>query len=181
MSLTRFEIVEEEFLTEEGEKYKEFFPTAFHLFSGKEKKLDFFDESSGTKTLFVVFPKILDALSNGGISSWDEIEGDLHPDVVQAIVRLFLQSETNPHNAQIVFSSHNHEVLRLLTPSQLILVEKEDEVFSVARRLDTIEGVTEDDNLYARYRARAYGGKPNIYLNEAVVQFLAEVKNGGQE
>lgn len=178
LGLTRFEIVEEEVFTEDGKKRKESVPVAFHTFSGEEKELDFFDESGGTKALFVAFPRILEALSNGGISTWDEIEGDLHPDVVQAIVRLFLQPETNPHNAQIVFSSHNHEVLRLLTPSQLILLEKEDEVFSVARRLDTIEGVTEDDNLYARYRARAYGGKPNINLNAAVVRFLTEVKFG---
>lgn len=173
LGVTRIEIVEEK-----GIKGKEFFPVGVHTFSGEEKLLGFENESSGIKALFVALPSILSALYHGGLSTWDEIEADLHPDMVQAIVRLFLTPETNPHNAQILFSSHNHEVLKILIPHQVILVEREAEVFSVARRLDTIEGVTEDDNIYARYLAKAYGAKPDLHLPQAVMQFLAEVDDG---
>ena len=179
LGLSRINIVEEETLMEKGKKSKILIPVAFHSLSGEEKELDFYHESSGTKALFTVFPGILLTLAHGGISSWDEIEGDLHPDMVLAIVRLFLQPETNPHNAQILFSSHNHEVLKLLNPDQVLLAEKEDGVFSVARRLDTIEGITMDDNIYGRYMAKAYGAKPNIQLDQTVTHFLAELENGG--
>lgn len=181
LGISRIEITEEKLLTPQGEKINTLSPIAFHHYSGEEKALDFYDESSGTKALLTILPTSLVALSNSSISVWDEMESDLHPDIAQAMIRLFLHPETNPNNAQIIFSSHNHEVLRVLNPSQAILVEKEDGVFSVARRLDTIEGVTEDDNLYARYRTRAYGAKPEIQLDQAVARFVAEANRGNKK
>ncbi len=181
LGLNHFKVVEREVFLESGEKEKILVPVGVHIHSGREKELDYFNESSGTKALFALMPMLLAKLDFGGVSAWDELEKDLHPDMILAIVRLFLQSETNPNNAQILFSSHNHEVLRLLGPSQVILLEKEEGVFSVARRLDTLEGVTGDESIYARYRSRAYGAKPDLHLDRAVIRFLKAQEDGRQK
>ena len=43
-----------------------------------------------------------------------------------------------------------------------MLVEKDEQGNSDAWRLDSIQGVRKDDNLYAKYMAGAYGAVPRI-------------------
>ena len=57
---------------------------------------------------------------------------------------------------------HSVEVLSLLHKSQVVLVEKNVECVSDAWRLDSVQGVRADDNLYAKYMAGAYGAIPRI-------------------
>ena len=92
----------------------------------------------------------------------DELEADLHPHMIEPIINLFLNKETNPHNAQIIFTCHAVNVLNWLNKGQVMLVEKCQEGNSEAWRLDSIDGVRPDDNLLAKYNAGAYGATPNI-------------------
>jgi CheY-like chemotaxis protein len=92
----------------------------------------------------------------------DELEADLHPDMLEPLIKLFINPETNPHNAQIIFSTHSHEVMDLLDKEQIVLVEKDEACNSEAWRLDEVSGVRRSDNLYAKYRSGAYGAVPNI-------------------
>lgn len=41
----------------------------------------------------------------------DELESSLHPLIGRAIVKLFNNPETNPHNAQILFTTHDTSLL----------------------------------------------------------------------
>ena len=69
---------------------------------------------------------------------------------------------TNPHNAQIIFTCHSVEILNLLHKSQVMLVQKDESCASEAWRLDSMQGVRNDDNLYAKYMGGAYGAIPNV-------------------
>jgi predicted ATPase len=62
---------------------------------------------------------------------------------------------SNPHGEQLIFSTHAIEVLNLVEKSQVMLVEKSADCISTANRLDTVEGIRNDDNFYAKYMGRA--------------------------
>nr|MDQ2694222.1 ATP-binding protein [Pseudomonadota bacterium] len=85
-----------------------------------------------------------------------------HPHMVDTVLDLFLDQRLNPHDAQALFTCHSLEILNFLHKSQVLLVQKNDECGSEAWRLDEIPGVRNDDNLYAKYMAGAYGAVPNL-------------------
>lgn len=95
----------------------------------------------------------------------DEFENDLHPHMLEPILDLFANPATNPKDAQLIFSTHAIEVLNLLEKSQIMLVEKDEERISTTYRLDTVEGIRNDDNFYAKYMAGAYGAVPNLWAS----------------
>lgn len=128
---------------------------------GKEFELNFFQESNGTQSAFNLLSLILPVLQNGGVAIIDELDNDLHPHLLPEIFNLFRSRHTNPHNAQLIFTCHTPEVLNILNKHQIYLVEKIDQQ-SAAWRLDEIEGVRNDDNLYAKYMAGAFSAVPNL-------------------
>jgi AAA15 family ATPase/GTPase len=133
-----------------------------HLINGKTEYLPLQYESSGTKQLFVLLSNILPVLDKGGTTILDEIDVNLHPDIVLFLFKLFTQPDTNPHNAQLLFSTHNILVLSHLEKYQIILTEKNEEQGTDAWRLDEMDGVRVDDNYFAKYIAGAYGAFPRI-------------------
>lgn len=147
---------------EKGSEHTLYLPYGLHEIKNKRFELPFFDESSGTRSAFALLSKVLPVLEAGGFAIIDELESDLHPHMLSAFLDLFISPETNPHNAQLVFSTHSHEVLNLLMKEQLLLVEKDENLNTDAFRLDEVEGVRADDNFYAKYMAGAYGAVPEI-------------------
>jgi predicted ATPase len=145
-----------------GETTKEWFAFGVHR-DGKHKThlLPFAEESSGTKAAFAMLALILTVLEQGGVIAYDELDSDLHPHILEPLLELFSNSETNPHNAQIIFTCHMVEVLRLLQKSQVMLVDK-DGLESRAWRLDSVEGVRSDENRVSKYLAGAYGAVPRL-------------------
>jgi len=133
-----------------------------HSFSGHVEYLPIQYESSGTRQLFVLLKTILLVLDNGGVAVLDEFDVNLHPEMVLTLLDLFIQPETNPHNAQILFSSHSHRVLSKLDKYQIVLIEKNNSGESESWRLDDVSGVRADDNYYSKYIAGAYGAVPNF-------------------
>jgi uncharacterized protein len=125
-------------------------------------QLSFGQESSGTRSAFVLLSKLLPVLEQGGVAVIDELENDLHPHMLEPILDLFANPKSNPNHAQLIFTSHALEVLNLLHKSQVMLVEKDEHCESSACRLDRVEGIRNDDNFYAKYMAGAYGAIPNL-------------------
>lgn len=136
-------------------------PYGLHQSAKGSFKLRFMEESSGTKSALVLLTRLLPVLQHGGIAVIDEIDNDLHPHMLPHLLDLFRYEETNPNNAQIVFSCHTPEILNLLSKHQVYLVEKAD-LSSDAWRLDDVEGLRADDNLYAKYMAGALEAVPNL-------------------
>lgn len=131
------------------------------LKDGSRHELQMTEESSGTRMAFTQLWYLLSVLAAGGIAVIDELESDMHPHMIEPLLDLFSSPNTNPHNAQIIFTSHSIEVISLLGKSQVTLVEKND-CESEAWRLDTMDGVRSQDNLYAKYMSGAYGAVPQI-------------------
>ena len=73
--------------------------------------LELSDESDGTRKLMALAPAIESALRTGGILLVDELERELHPMLVNYIIAKFQSKTTNPNGAQIVFTTHNTELL----------------------------------------------------------------------
>lgn len=121
-------------------------------------------ESSGTKRAILMLRHILEALSHeGGVAALDELDAYLHPDIVEAFVKLFISPETNPNGSQLIFSSHSHQLLAELDKQQIVLTEKNSETGSTdVWRLDDLSGIRADDNYYAKYISGAYGAKPRM-------------------
>lgn len=129
---------------------------------GKARTLSFLQESSGTQSAFVLLARLLPVLNHGGLAVIDEFENDLHPHMLEPILDLFANPQTNPHGAQILFTCHAMEVLNVLHKSLVMLVEKGPDCESSAWRMDSIKGLRNDDNFYAKYMAGAYGAVPQL-------------------
>lgn len=141
----------------------QFRPIGVHrLQNGASFELEFVQESSGTQGAFILLAKLLPTLQTGGLAIIDEFENDLHPHMLSPILDLFASPVTNPKNAQLIFTCHALEVLNILHKSQVTLVEKDENNESEAWRLDEVDGIRNDDNLYAKYMAGAYGAIPQL-------------------
>lgn len=82
-------------------------------------------ESDGTKKLFNLAGPIVDTLRHGRILFVDELDSQLHPLLSRRIVNLFNCPETNSHGAQLIFTSHDTNLLskKLLRRDQVVFVE----------------------------------------------------------
>ncbi|MDP2947859.1 MAG: ATP-binding protein [Nanoarchaeota archaeon] len=161
--LSRFDLGLESFDIEKEKKENGFSikdVKVAHSFGGQTEYLPLRYESSGTKQLLIILKTILLVLTNGGIAILDEFDVNLHPEMVLSLFDLFIQPETNPNNAQMIFSTHSHQILSKLDKYQIILTEKNKKGESESWRLDEMSGVRADDNYYTKYIAGAYGAVP---------------------
>jgi AAA15 family ATPase/GTPase len=87
-----------------------------------------FEESEGTKKIFALSGPIIDTLLNGKVLFVDELDSRLHPKIIQYIIELFNSKEHNPNNAQLIFVSHNTNILnrRNFRRDQVWFVEKDE-------------------------------------------------------
>ena len=58
-------------------------------------------------------PAIESALRTGGILLVDELEREFHPMLVNFIISKFQSKKSNPNGAQIVFTTHDTELMGL--------------------------------------------------------------------
>jgi uncharacterized protein len=68
-------------------------------------------ESSGTNKVFNMSGPVFDVLHNGGVLIVDELDASLHPLMTLAIINLFSSPETNRNNAQLIFATHDSNLL----------------------------------------------------------------------
>lgn len=134
-----------------------------HRTDDKEFALTYLQESDGTQEAILLYSELLPVLKEGKIAIIDEIEEGLHPYVVKKIIKLFESKRTNPHGAQLLFSTHQHLLLNDRTKSQIFLCEKDSEKQqSDIYRLDDVEGVRNDENYFQKYLAGTYGAVPDL-------------------
>ena len=130
--------------------------------------LELEDESDGTRKLMSIAPAIESVLARGGILLVDEIERELHPMLVDFVVSKFQSKRTNPYGAQIIFTTHNTELLNmeLLRKDQLYFADKDQE--DGASELYSISefATRTTDNIRKGYLLGKYGAIPNIEIEE---------------
>lgn len=120
-----------------GKKY--YFPMFEHKVGDKDFSLTIYDQSSGTRSLYVKLNHYWRALSSGSVLILDEFDLNCHPFILPKLLELFESTETNPLGSQFIFTSHITEVLEKLSKYRTYLVNKENnECFCY--RLDEIGG-----------------------------------------
>lgn len=139
--------------------------------SDGEQKLyhmDLEDESDGTRKLMSVAPAIESVLKRGGVLLIDELEKELHPMLVNYIIAKFQSKRTNPNGAQIIFTTHNTELMNmeLIRKDQIYFADKRkndgaSELYSV-----TDFSTKTADNIRKGYLVGKYGATPNIEIEE---------------
>ncbi len=84
-------------------------------------------ESSGTRRLLTIMNRVYAAIDRGHPLVVDGLEENLHPQVSEAILRLFCSRSTNPRGAQLVTTTHQTALMksRLLRSDQIWFAEKE--------------------------------------------------------
>ena len=84
-------------------------------------------ESDGTKKLFNLAGPIIDTLKKGKVLFIDELDSQLHPLLSRKIVEIFNKGNVNNQGAQLVFTTHDTNMLskKLLRRDQVVFVKKD--------------------------------------------------------
>lgn len=160
--------------TKEINKKEYIFANAVHRIRNQEYPIGIKNESSGTLEMLFMLGYILSFIKKEDFSGnekihhsfafFDEFELGLHPDVAMALLDMFIRTETNQNNAQIIFTTHNHLLLNEVDKYQIIIAKKNKQGVSDVYRLDQVEGVEIGDDYFGKYIAGKYGGKPEITI-----------------
>ncbi len=128
------------------------------------------NESQGTRRLFTLAEPILAALRSGVPLVIDEMDARLHPILTCAIVGIFNSPETNPKHAQLIFTTHDTNLLGsdLFRRDQIWFVEKSRRGESTLYSL--VEYKARNDAAYEKnYIAGRYGAIPYLGMLRAVI------------
>lgn len=83
--------------------------------------------SSGTIKGIGVFEDAIRMLRAGGYLIIDEIENHFNQELVASLLRLFLNEETNPNGAVLVFSTHYPELLDELERNDAVFITRHEQ------------------------------------------------------
>lgn len=128
-------------------------------------------ESEGTKKVFSLAGPLVDTLKNGNILIIDEFDARIHPLISRAIVELFNSNETNPNNAQLIFMTHDTNLLnnKLFRRDQIWFTEKNrhgaTDLYSLAEYNIPNDAPFESDYIQGRYGAIPYIGNLNNLID----------------
>jgi hypothetical protein len=129
-------------------------------------RLTFEEQSGGTRAFLTLLPGVLECLETGSVMVVDELESNLHPNLARHIVGLFQDPRTNPHAAQLIFTTHNTSLLgsnnEILKRDQIWFVEKGDQ--DGATNLFPLSDFKprNRENTERRYLGGGYGAVPFI-------------------
>jgi uncharacterized protein len=142
--------------------------TIYDAQNEKQGELEFSmnnEESAGTAKFFALSGSVVMALEKGNILMIDELDSKIHPNLAEHIVKLFNSKTTNPNNAQLIFNTHDTNLLgaNIFRRDQIWFVEKDrfgaSSLYSLAS-FKTDEGGRKTENFEEKYLQGRYGGVP---------------------
>lgn len=147
-----------------GKVQKERTVRLLHKSSDESLPLDFRAESEGTKVWFNLIGPVLTALQSGSMLVFDELDASLHPALSAELVRVFHSPETNPHGAQLIFTSHDTSLLNHLNRDEVWLTEKQSDGSTRLGALADFAGerVRKSQNLENAYLHGRFGALPAV-------------------
>jgi predicted ATPase len=150
-----------------------------HRVGPKTIELNFDDESDGTKAYFSMLGPILTTLGNGGVLCIDELDSSLHPILAKGLISLFNHPSSNPRGAQLVFNTHDTNLLDadVLRRDQVWFTEKDDQSATHLYPLSDFKP-RRGENLQRGYLQGRYGAIP--FPNHDVLAQVAKADNGGE-
>ncbi len=121
-------------------------------------------ESQGTLAWLGMLGPLLDSIRRGSTLLVDELDGSLHPHLVQRFIQLFQSRKTNPWCAQLIFNAHDPTILgdssqRALGRDQIWFTEKNTDGATTLYSMAEFQP-KRDDALARRYLQGRYGGVP---------------------
>lgn len=118
-------------------------------------------ESAGTVSLLQLIGPVFGRLREGGVLVVDELNSTLHPLVSRELIRLFSSHASNPGGAQLLFSTHDTNLLTggLLRRDQIWFAEKDNEGNTHVYPLSNVT-VRAEDNLEKGYLTGRFGSIP---------------------
>lgn len=128
-------------------------------------------ESSGSNRALHISGSVVKSLKTGGVLIIDEVEAFMHPIMTLSLIELFMSPESNPKRTQLIFSTHDTNLLNYLKlrRDQVYFMEKNrwesSELFSLSDfKYKNAEGedTTErwDSDKEKRYIEGRYGAIP---------------------
>ncbi len=149
---------------------------ATHRRYDKDEAIDTVDfdfnekESNGTKVLLALGGVALAAIEKGGVVIFDELDNSLHPKLCKFLIRLFNNPVSNPHNAQLIFATHEVTLLdkEVFRKDQIWFTEKDKRGKTELYRANTVEGLRDDTNFELWYRTGKFGANPKIKALEFI-------------
>lgn len=142
--------------------------------NGKESGLEEFDlqryESDGTKKLFALAGSLAQSLETGQTIVVDELESKLHPLVTKEIVKLFNSKISNKKNAQLIFTTHDTNLLQgnHFRRDQIWFTEKDkfgsSHLYSLLEYKPRKDASFQKDYINGRYGAIPYIGDFNSLI-----------------
>ena len=122
------------------------------------------EESFGTRALFIIGCHILQALQNGSPFFIDEMDSGLHSYITRLIVDIFRNERINKNNAQLIFTTHDVNLLdqNSIRKDQIWFTEKDKYGVSEMFTLSDFEGVREDTLFAKWYMNNKFGGVPSL-------------------
>jgi AAA15 family ATPase/GTPase len=120
------------------------------------------EESTGTQKFFSLTGPILHVLEHGLILAVDELDSKLHPNLVCKLVSLFNSTETNPKNAQLIFNTHDTNLLSsgLFRRDQIWFTEKNRLGEATLYSLTDFKTPRKSENFEQNYIRGKYGAVP---------------------
>ena len=127
-------------------------------------------ESAGTNKVFDIIGFILFSLVSGHPLIIDELDAKLHPLLTIEIIRMFNSKETNPDDAQLIFATHDTNLLssKLFRRDQIWFTEKDEveatDLYSLVEFKDeNNQKVRKDRSFESDYIKGRYGAIPYIH------------------
>jgi AAA15 family ATPase/GTPase len=143
---------------------------------GRQASLEVFDidrhESDGTKKLFALAYPLIQALRNGHVLVIDELDARLHPLVTRTIIELFNSKESNPGNAQLIFTTHDTNLLsnKFFRRDQIWFTEKDKlgatHLYSLVEYKVRNDASFESDYIHGKYGAIPFIGNVSRLIGE---------------
>jgi len=120
------------------------------------------DESSGTQKFYSYIGQLHQLFLTGGLFIVDEIDANFHPSLLLKLINLFNNKEFNKANAQILFTTHDTNLLdpNVLRRDQIYFVEKSLQEASIIYSLADLKGIRNNADFARQYLAGIYGGLP---------------------
>lgn len=136
------------------------------------KSFDLSFESDGTQKLLALAAPILETLTDGTVLIIDELDNSMHTELVKAIVKLFNSKESNTNNAQLIFTTHDTNLLsqELFRRDQIWFVNKN--IYGASELYSLVEygkGTARNDLILEKnYLDGKFGAKP--YISDLVYE-----------
>ena len=142
-----------------GEERTTYFPVIVHSINGKDMKLDFHLESSGTRKVLNLFVGTSPTAEKSGVLVLDEIEEGIHPHLLPKLVEALVSAGDT---SQSIIATHCDYLLRHVEHDQVYITEKNDKGATDVYRASDVEDFKADRSLSGWYHAGKLGGIPRL-------------------